>query len=101
MHQRKADGRHRKPRRSSGSRCPPDDGEDARSLEIQRALGDEHEYGFQSPPDSGADTPSREHTDDRMIVRSPDAEGRVRAGSTQTPDPDAIDRAPAKDGGKK
>ena len=54
--------------------------EDQRSLEIQKALGDEHRY---SDDDASVD----DQADDRMIVRAPDAHGELRASSKQETDP--------------
>jgi len=50
--------------------------EDQRSLEIQKALGDEHRY---SDDDASVD----DQADDRMILRAPDAQGELRASSKQ------------------
>lgn len=54
--------------------------EDRRSLEIQKALGDEHRY---SDDDSSVD----HEVDNRMIARAQDAQGELRANSKQAADP--------------
>jgi len=54
--------------------------EDQRSLEIQKALGDEHRY---SDDDASVD----DQVDNRMIIRAPDAQGELRANSKQEADP--------------
>lgn len=54
--------------------CPPRDSlEDAESLAIQRALGDEHSYSYDDDP-AAADM-----VDNRLIVRSVRASDETRA----------------------
>ncbi len=56
-------------------------GEDHRSLEIQKALGDEHPY---SDDDASVDD---QQVENRVIVRARDAQGELRASSKQETDP--------------
>jgi hypothetical protein len=55
--------------------------EDQRSLEIQKALGDEHPY---SDDDASVDD---QQGDKRMIVRAPGAQGELRTSSKHETDP--------------
>jgi hypothetical protein len=55
--------------------------EDQRSLEIQKALGDEHPY---SDDDASV---ADQQVDNRMIVGARDAQGELRASSKQETDP--------------
>lgn len=63
-------------------RCDPSKthSEDQKSLEIQKALGDEHPY---SDDDASVDD---QQVDNRMIVRARDAQGELRASSKQEAD---------------
>jgi hypothetical protein len=51
-----------------------------RSLEMQKALGDEHRYS-----DDDASVEDRA-VDNRMIVRAPDSQGELRTSSKQEAD---------------